>query len=1107
MTIGGTFFMKKIAKSMLFVYIINLLLSVDIAFAIGSLPSLSTRSNCNNGEYEVVMIRNDKTITNIGCYTTYSAARTIMNNQDSTETNVASIIHYGTSKQIIDARYGLLDLKTKANSTLVTNLRPSLEPSVANNYINGYYGVDAALIDYVEYRSGQYNYNTAKLKISGYMGWIRKTDSHGNAYNAVPLSLVTNPTYYYVNTSSELIHRLSKSIIYNEGYMSAINLGPAPNYLEKNKIYYSYDGNYFYLSLSVMLDDYKSDHYNRAINKNSPYYNYYLYLPHRTRTSYTIEDIDNFIQNNKGYTSKPTPNTTLEPNQSMLYGEGINFISAQNRFGANSLLVFGVAVNESGWGRSNIAINRNNLFGHAAYDYDPGTNATSYATVGSSINSHADRYVSASYSRPGGNNYYGSHLGNKGSGMNVRYASDPYWGEKAAQIHYAIDKVFGMGDYHLYQMGIKNTNPGTAFLTVRKEATTNSGEIYVMRGPSSGIADMPVVILDIVEGQVINNNNIWYKIQTDAVLDANRNALISVPDGHTYDWDNNYGYVHSSFIRLVDGSGLIINANPRTILQGSNFDPWVGVTALDAKDGNITQNIQIIKNDVNAMVPAEYEVVYRVVNSAGREYIKSTIITVRSNALPVISSSDIEILQNYPFDPLQNVTAFDNEDGNITSNLKVINGVNTATTGVYHVKYSVTDSDNNYVEKTINVTVIQNVSPIINAVDKLINQGQQINLLDGVTAFDDDLNNITDLIETIGNVNINIPGVYPVTYNVIDGKGNRTNKTITVTVRGQYQEVNGNFYLHSFNWRNNKVDVSGYLTITGIHNIFSNNIVYEFILHNVDNGELYSLPLDRWEGVPYPFAIPSENGFSYSDSWFRGTIDLSIIPEGDYVANIKARMNGRETTAVFRNMFFRNITRKAVDTNGRGYLFRTNYYLKTMPLEIFVRDSDLIANIEPPTQFDNMFNAYKRLELINNNNRALLDIRGFSFNVMGDYGLNQNVNRQIVFENIKTYERISKNLGYVDNANVGINRITLRVPDGKDKTRAWFDNQINLDDLSIGRYSIYIRTKAGSIDDFGELNDITFRNFAKSITVNNKVYTITTNNQKRGRIELVVSAM
>ena len=40
------------------------------------------------------------------------------------------------------------------------------------------------------------------------------------------------------------------------------------------------------------------------------------------------------------------------------------FIENQNKYGTNALLMIGVAANESAWGCSRIAAEKNNLFGH-----------------------------------------------------------------------------------------------------------------------------------------------------------------------------------------------------------------------------------------------------------------------------------------------------------------------------------------------------------------------------------------------------------------------------------------------------------------------------------------------------------------------------------------------------------------------------------------------------------------------------------------------------------------------------------------------------------------------------------------------------------------------
>ena len=59
---------------------------------------------------------------------------------------------------------------------------------------------------------------------------------------------------------------------------------------------------------------------------------------------------------------------------------------------------------------------------HKAYDSNPSA-ATEYDSINTAIMYHADRYASENYSNPATGLYNGSHLGNKGSGMNVKYAS------------------------------------------------------------------------------------------------------------------------------------------------------------------------------------------------------------------------------------------------------------------------------------------------------------------------------------------------------------------------------------------------------------------------------------------------------------------------------------------------------------------------------------------------------------------------------------------------------------------------------------------------------------------------------------------------------------
>ncbi len=79
------------------------------------------------------------------------------------------------------------------------------------------------------------------------------------------------------------------------------------------------------------------------------------------------------------------------------------------------------------------------------------------------------------------------------------------------------------------------------------------------------------------------------------------------------------------------------------------------------------------------------------------------------NEAPKIIVENQVIGRGRAFNPLQNVKAIDNEDGDITNKLKVIkNTVNVNAVGTYQVEYEVADSKKAKTKKTIKVTVENN---------------------------------------------------------------------------------------------------------------------------------------------------------------------------------------------------------------------------------------------------------------------------------------------------------------------------------------------------------------------------------------------------------------
>ncbi|MBC2244454.1 DUF5011 domain-containing protein [Listeria booriae] len=240
-------------------------------------------------------------------------------------------------------------------------------------------------------------------------------------------------------------------------------------------------------------------------------------------------------------------------------------------------------------------------------------------------------------------------------------------------------------------------------------------------------------------------------------------------------------------ITVLTNEKPVITAADITQKAHRSVDPMAGVTASDLEDGDLTANIKIIANDINIDVPGEYHVTYSVLDSDGNETEKTITVTILSNEAPVIHGQDVTFKAGKAFDPMVGVTASDTEDGDITSAIEITaNDVDPTVAGVYHVTYSVTDSDGNTTEATYAVTVLTNEKPVIHATDQTLAYGQAFDPMAGVTAEDLEDGDLTGSIKIIANdVNPLQAGIYHVTYSVTDADGNETQITITVLVGAQ----------------------------------------------------------------------------------------------------------------------------------------------------------------------------------------------------------------------------------------------------------------------------------------------------------------------------------
>ena len=384
--------------------------------------------------------------------------------------------------------------------------------------INGFHGFTD--LEYVDLVPSKFIRNGIAITLGG-----------NNPYtNEGTFTFVPKQNYYERRTSgnySEIVYRIYRGFPANgyEPVSEAIVIGPAPSDMNEGVKYYSYDGVNFYSD-----SDFK--------NKSFTYYNYYQFLPLRSKTNISADIFNSYIS---------------KYDNSVMRGTGQTFIDAQNKYGINALLLFAMAAHESANGTSGYATKRNNLFGWNAVDADP-NQATSFSSVAACVNEQAGVNLRGFVDVTDGR-FFSSSLGNKGSGLNVKYASDPYWGMEIASIAYQIDKLSKnkngtLSDYNYYSLSLINKFD----IPVKQDASDGSKTLYTTQyGPHY---QEGFIVID------LGTQGSYTKVQSTNPIDENGNIkthrtpittgnLNPISYGE-YDFDRSVAYINSEYLTVIN---------------------------------------------------------------------------------------------------------------------------------------------------------------------------------------------------------------------------------------------------------------------------------------------------------------------------------------------------------------------------------------------------------------------------------------------------------------------------------------------------------------------------------------------------------------------------
>ena len=124
------------------------------------------------------------------------------------------------------------------------------------------------------------------------------------------------------------------------------------------------------------------------------------------------------------------------------------FYYIEKQYHINGIFVAAVAIHESAWGTSKIALEKKNLFGYGAYDSSPYNSAYSFSNYSESIDLLARVFVKY-YLNPKGTSIYGGEVatgsyyhGSTLTGVNTKYATDKNWANCVYQhMQYLYNKL------------------------------------------------------------------------------------------------------------------------------------------------------------------------------------------------------------------------------------------------------------------------------------------------------------------------------------------------------------------------------------------------------------------------------------------------------------------------------------------------------------------------------------------------------------------------------------------------------------------------------------------------------------------------------------------
>ncbi|CAK1240309.1 Leucine-rich repeat (LRR) protein (LRR) [Fructobacillus tropaeoli] len=248
------------------------------------------------------------------------------------------------------------------------------------------------------------------------------------------------------------------------------------------------------------------------------------------------------------------------------------------------------------------------------------------------------------------------------------------------------------------------------------------------------------------------------------------------------------GQIVERVIYTKNPSQATLNLQDSTVVAGptaswSTAQSFLSAVNANGQQADLTQ--MTVTGRVDTTTPGTYPVTYSYKDSNGQTVTKSANVYVvpTKSSLQAQSST---IWAGSQWQAIDNLVSATDANGNPleSKDIQVSGSVDTKTAGIYPITYSYTDASGKSYNQPVTVTVLADQSSVA-AKDSSIFIGEPWSAANSFVNATDEYGHTVPLnqVTVIGNVDVNVVGAYPVTYQYTDGQGKTVKAPATVTVK------------------------------------------------------------------------------------------------------------------------------------------------------------------------------------------------------------------------------------------------------------------------------------------------------------------------------------